>query len=364
MKTAIVTGGNGFIGARLVHRLLEHGWSVQALGLPEVNASYRERLETALTDITGNRVERKILQNLHCHGVDISDFGLGLSRPISENLNISDAVLFHVAGDISFNPPDPEKQRQVNISGTLNVIRNLHDVVSSVVHVSTAYVAGDRQGLVLESETDKGQSFHNAYEKSKLDAELAATGLCCELKLPLAIVRPSIIINDMKTGRSSTFTHLNALVEVIDRIQKHYGISDGESVSKLIRIPFGRDCCPNLAPVDPIVEAIFEIGISKHAAGRTFHLCHPDPMSNNRLLSLIAESFGVKDKIKLDFVAELPSWTERMIIRSLKPYLPYMQSSCKFDLTNTISVIPDYCSRFPSITLKYLRKVIEFQRRK
>jgi thioester reductase-like protein len=245
------------------------------------------------------------------------------------------------------------------------VVQSLRNFLASVVHVSTAYVAGDRRGLVLEGDLDKGQGFRNCYEKSKLDAEIALTNTCRETGLPLTIVRPSIVTNDTATGRSSTFTHLNALVEVISRIQKHYGIGNGEAVSEEIRIPSEPDVRPNLAPVDPIVTSLREIGISSQSAGRTFHLCHPDPQPNSEVISLVAEAFGVKDKIRLLFVSGLPeqlTWTEKMMLRSLKPYLPYMNEACTFDLTNTRSLIPDYDSRFPPITLDYLRKVIEFQR--
>jgi hypothetical protein len=51
-----------------------------------------------------------------------------------------------------------------------------------------------------------------------------------------------------------------------------------------------------------------------------------------------------------------------MMLRSLKSYLPYLNESCVFDLANTRSVIPDYDSRFPPITLDYIQKIIEFQR--
>ncbi|MCK4413198.1 MAG: SDR family oxidoreductase [Candidatus Eisenbacteria sp.] len=365
MRTALVTGASGFIGSRLVYQLLLRRWCVHALGRAKRGTSYADRVKAALDDIGGRPIEGCLLLDLRCHEVDICDSGLALSQPISEHLPGADAVLFHVAGDTRFNPTNPETQRQVNISGSLNVVRALQDSVASVVHVSTAYVAGARRGLVLESDVDRGQPFRNCYEKSKLDAEIAVTDLCDRIGLPLTVVRPSIITNDTVTGRSSTFTHLNALVEVINRMQKHYGIGDGEVVSEEIRIPFDPDARPNLAPIDPIVDSLLEVGASTQGAGRTFHLCHPDPQPNSEIVSLVAEAFGVKGKIGLPFVSALPeqpTWTERLMVRALKPYLPYLNESCTFDLTNTKSLIPDYDSRFPAITREYLRKIIEFQR--
>jgi nucleoside-diphosphate-sugar epimerase len=282
------------------------GWSVNALGRATSGTSYEDRVEDALNDIDGRPIERNLLLELRCHEVGICDSDLGLSQPISEELPGADAVLFHVAGDTRFNPTDPEAQRQVNISGSLNVVRCLQDLIASVVHVSTAYVAGDRQGLVLERDLDEGQNFCNCYEKSKLDAETEVTALCGKTGLPLTIVRPSIITNDTVTGRSSTFTHLNAIVEVISRIQKHYGIGDGQVVSEEIRIPADPDSRPNLAPIDPIVDSLLEIGASAQGAGKTFHLSHPDPQPNSEVVSLAAEAFGVKDKIGLRFVTALP----------------------------------------------------------
>ena len=274
MRTAIITGASGFIGSRLACQLLLGGWCVHALGRAKGGTYYEDRVKAALDDISGRPVEQHFLLGLHCHEVDICDSSPGLLKPVSEHLRGAEAVLFHVAGDTRFNPADPEAQRHVNISGSLNVVQSLRNSVASVVHVSTAYVAGNRRGLVLESDVDKGQRFRNCYEKSKLDAEIAVTNICGKIGLPLTIVRPSIITNDTATGRSSTFTHLNALVEVISRVQKHYGIGDGEVISEEIRIPIAPDSRPNLAPVDPIVDSLLEIGISTQCAGRIFHLCH------------------------------------------------------------------------------------------
>ncbi len=365
MKTAIITGGTGFIGSRLIFKLLKHGWSVHSLGRARNNTSFQSRSIAAIDDITGTPVKREFLQNLRCHEIDICAPDFSLPQSVSEQLMGSDAILFHVAGDTKFNMFDSSSQHCINVTGSMNVIQNLHPYLKSAVHVSTAYVAGDRCGVVLENELDEGQNFHNYYEKSKLEAEIAVRKLCTDLNLPLSITRPSIIINDSVTGRSSTLTHLNALVHVITRVQDHYGLKDGEAVGRRIRIPVSPDCRPNLAPVDPIVDSLIEIGTSNNAAGKTFHLCHPKPQTNAEIVSLIAEAFGVNGKIRLTFIDRFPeklTWMEEIMLRCLKPYLPYVLNSCSFDLSNTKSLIPDYDSRFTKINADYLKKVIAFQR--
>ncbi len=177
-------------------------------------------------------------------------------------------------------------------------------------------------------------------------------------------MRPSVIINDTETGRSSTFTHLNALVDVVRRLQEHFGLGRSEVVSEEIRImvdPGGR---PNLAQIDPMIEALLQIALHPEAPGRTYHLCHPCPQTNTEIIELLTQAFEVKDKVNVTCVDELPedvSHTEKMIARSFKPYLPYLNDRSSFDLTNTISLVPEYVAMFPALDVDYINKVIDFQ---
>jgi nucleoside-diphosphate-sugar epimerase len=277
----------------------------------------------------------------------------------------AETILFHLAGDTRFRPSNPAAQRQLNVQAPVELLKALKGRISKMIHVSTAYVAGKRAHLIREEELDCGQGFWNSYEKSKFDAELALTAACREDGIPLVIVRPSIIINDRKTGRASTFTHLNAMVEVVSRIQEHYGISDGQVVSKAIRLMADPQARPNVAPVDSIVPPLLQIAQSAAAPGRVFHLCHPRPQTNHEIMSLICEAFQVKGRVALEFLPSIPkpmSHTEEMIARSLKVYAPYLNNCCEFDLTHTRSVVWDYDSYFTPLDVAYIRKVIQFER--
>lgn len=52
----------------------------------------------------------------------------------------------------------------INIEGTANVLALAERLRSPICYLSTAYVAGDRDGTIYENEIDLGQKFHNTYE--------------------------------------------------------------------------------------------------------------------------------------------------------------------------------------------------------
>lgn len=362
-ESVIITGANGFIGSYLALLLLKRGWTVHALGRGREGAPWRERVLASFESADPEAGSMSMLR-LHTHEADLARPDLGISDVLAR-FGQKESVLVHLAGDTRFVPPDAAAQRQVNVEGTLNVVRALRPALSRVVHVSTAYVAGNRTGTILEDETDVGQSFHNNYEQTKLEAEIAVRQVCLELDLPLAIARPSIIVNDTVHGRSSAFTHLNVLVEAANRIQEFYGIQDGEVVNPEIRVLGDAAARPNIAPVDPIAEALARIVESPGAAGRTYHLCNPSPQTNAEIFALVLQAFGIHDKIRLRFVQELQkplTRTEDMVLRGFRVYLPYLKDAAAFDCAHTRELIPHYDRMFGPACVDYLQRVIAFER--
>src|SRR6476646_1648088 len=71
------------------------------------------------------------------------------------------------------------------------------------MHVSTAYVAGDRRVTAYEDDAEHG-AFRNAYEQTKHEAErlVRASGL------PWTIARPSIVVGESDSGWTSSFNVL------------------------------------------------------------------------------------------------------------------------------------------------------------
>ena len=125
METALVTGAAGFIGSRLVERLVERG--VRVRGLDDCSSGSREALESVWTD-----------ERFAFHEGDIRD-----ERALERALEDTD-VVFHMAAETSV--PDsverPGRTTSINTTGTARVLSSARDRDLRVVFASSAAVYG------------------------------------------------------------------------------------------------------------------------------------------------------------------------------------------------------------------------------
>src|SRR3712207_4146465 len=99
---------------------------------------------------------------------DIGERRLGLDDAEYRRLADSVSVVHHLAAIYDLSVPLELAQR-VNVDGTGNVLdfcRACKDFLG-LQYVSTAYVAGERTGVVYEHELIFGQPFKNHYERSE-----------------------------------------------------------------------------------------------------------------------------------------------------------------------------------------------------
>ena len=124
-------------------------------------------------------------------------------------------------------------------------------------YVSTAYVAGEPGGLFREDELAVGQSFRNPYERSKFEAELALRSEAADL--PLQILRPSIVVGDSTTGRTTSFNVLYGPLKAFAR----------GAMRAIPRAPRRRPV--DIVPVDYVADRVHELATRRARTAR-FHL--------------------------------------------------------------------------------------------
>ena len=209
---------------------------------------------------------------------DVCDMDLGLSSVEYRALSRELTWIHHLAGSY-FMGVDEDTARSVNIAGTRTVLDLARDAgrLERVVHWSTVMVSGDRRGTFTETDLEAGQKFRNAYERTKYEAERLVRAAMRQL--PITVVRPGIIVGDSRSGE-------------IDRLDGPYYLMVLIATNASgVRLPLlGRSSAPlHLVPIDYVVEAAWHVARGETAAGKTFHLVDPAPLSARTVFEGVAE---------------------------------------------------------------------------
>jgi nucleoside-diphosphate-sugar epimerase len=176
-----------------------------------------------------------------------------------------------------------EVAQRVNVDGTGNVLELCLAApgLQRLAHVSTAYVAGRRTGVVYEHELVLGQQFKNHYESTKFQAEVWVRELMD--RVPTTILRPAIVVGDSRTGETEKFDGPYYILRTIARAQRF-----GRPVMQ-----FGAsDASFNVVPVDYVVAAIAAAASAPETAGETLHLVDTEPLSTRELVTALSVAYA------------------------------------------------------------------------
>jgi long-chain acyl-CoA synthetase len=335
----LLTGATGFLGMELLVRILEEtDRDVIALVRAEDSESAQARIDDVLASLLP-AAQRPRRGRVRAQAADLTAPGLGLSRMTRDRLAGSIGAVVHCAASISFVLPLDEA-RQINVDGTREVLALAEDAaergsLDRVVHVSTAYVAGDREGCVREDEGDVGQRFRNTYERTKLEAEEVVRGS----GLPAAILRPSIIVGDSATGWTPAFNVIYWPLQAFAR-------------GLFPTVPGDPDARVDIVPVDSVADALLELVRGPVREG-AFHIVAGDGAPRNtELATMAAEAF---DADPPQFVApgEDPSAEQRA-----GALLPYFRVRHTFDdeRGRSLGVSPPPLAEYFPALMRYARE--------
>ncbi|MFZ5469535.1 MAG: SDR family oxidoreductase [Myxococcota bacterium] len=339
-----VTGFPGFIGKRLVQHIATHDPQGRVYLL--VQPKFLKEAHKYVDRIRGAPIE--VLSG------DIVDMHLGLSGNEYQRLCDSVTDIFHLAA-ISYLGMPKETAWRVNVDGTRNVLELARDCggLRRLSHFSTCYVSGDRVGVVAEDELWCGQTFRNAYEETKAEAEKLVRRAAATL--PITIFRPSSVVGDSRTGE-------------IDRFEGPYYLGILLVMSPLVMpLPLpGNGVAPlNVVPVDYVVEAVWSISRNPAGAGRTVHLVDPNPMSARRVYELIAEKANKRlPKFTLsakaaDVMLRLPVLEK--VARPQRAAINYVNHLAIYNCHNTLELLDGTGIRCPPLHT-YLDKLMSYVR--
>lgn len=302
MASVLLTGATGFVGGVILARLLEEtDHDVIALVRAADDAAAAERL----AQTAGRLWEQPDLERVRAVAADLEQPAVGLAPRLFDELAERAQVVIHSAAAITFDQPLADAHR-INVGGTAGMLELASASEARMVHISTAYIAGTRTGLVMEDEGDLGQSFRNTYERTKLEAE----GLVSGYDGSVAIIRPSIIVGESSGGWTSAFNVV-------------YGPMRAFASGRLRSVPASGDGLVDLVPVDLVAEAALSLAESRDPG--TFHLASGAGATTGEVLStMVARAVGVEP---IEFRPEAGS--------GIGDYGQYLDVACTFDTSRT-----------------------------
>jgi thioester reductase-like protein len=345
-ETVFITGFPGFLATRLVKRLATEGARFILLTLREF-ASAAKLGAALIASETGTDPD-----NFRIVYGDITKPNLGLSADEFERARAETTTIFHLAAiyDLAV---DSDVAAHVNVEGTLNVnnfaksIKNLR----RYHYISTCYVAGKREGLIMESELHHDTGFRNHYEETKYLAELEVDALKSEL--PVTIHRPAVVCGDSRTGQTAKYDGIYYLIHYLRRWPG--GLT-------LLNIG-NRDVCLNLVPVDFVVEAMVTLARDDRAVGATVQLADPSPLTTQQLFNEISKVIAGRDSL-----ATVPAGIVYPVL--MLPFapritglphsaVPYFFLEQTYDTRRARELLEPYgvrCPRFP----EYVENLVNF----
>jgi thioester reductase-like protein len=347
MALALLTGFPGFLGTRLVQKLLsEEGGDLRVVAL----------VEPKMADKARDAAQRLDPQRVEVIPGDITKPDLGLGEH-EERLLRDTTSVFHLAAIYDLEVPI-EAAQAVNVEGTGNVLDFCARCpkLERLNYVSTAYVAGRRRGVVYEHELSLGQEFKNHYESTKFQAELWVRDRMGEI--PTTIYRPAIVVGDSKTGETQKFDGPYYILRVISQLEK-------------LPLPqVGRAGAPfNVVPVDFVVDAIAALARDPHAVAQTVHLVDPEPITARELTSALSREYAGKDPA---FTAPARVTQEALrfaLVRKIFGGTPpqsifYLNHPVSFDTRRATELLDAHgihCPRFPDYAGNLVRFFREHQ---
>ncbi|MEA2217516.1 MAG: hypothetical protein QOJ35_142 [Solirubrobacteraceae bacterium] len=309
----LLTGATGFVGMELLVRLLERGDRdvvaiVRAAGDREAQA----RIDGVLDTLFAPQDVEAMRGRVRAVAGDLERRDLGLAAEARDRLTSEISAIAHCAASVSFEL-SLEDARRINVTGTNAVMAiaaqaYARGALERVVHVSTAYVAGDRVGRVHESEGYVGQRFRNTYEQTKLEAE----SLVGDSDVPTAILRPSIVVGDSVTGWTPAFNVIYWPLLAFAR-------------NLLPSVPADPEGHVDIVCVDTVADALHTLLDGPLQEGTIHAVAGDEAVRNIDLATMAAAAFG-REPPRFVASGEDPRSEQRA-----GAFVPYFQARLLFD---------------------------------
>jgi NAD(P)-dependent dehydrogenase (short-subunit alcohol dehydrogenase family) len=240
MTSYFVTGGTGFIGRRLITRLLAR---------PDCTAVYvlvrsRDRFAAVAADWDSPKVVPVV--------GDLTAPDLGAADLDQVDHVVHLGAVYDLTASSAAN-------HAANVTGTQHVLGFAARVGALLHHVSSVAVAGDHRGRFTETDFSLGQNLPSPYHLTKYEAEKLVRS---QDLVPWRVYRPAAVVGDSRTGEMDKVDGPYFFLPAITRLSR---------LPKRLPLVVPHLGSTNIVPVDYVVDAIAYL-MHLSTSQTTFHL--------------------------------------------------------------------------------------------
>jgi thioester reductase-like protein len=323
-STVLLTGYPSFLARRMAEQILAR--EPDTLLYCVVRSKLAPLAQELAMTLPASRRNRLVMME-----GDAASMDMGLSGAEFHEVSSRIDRIFHFA-QFSYIDADAKLARHANVHGAREALEMARAAprLTQLVCMSSATVAS-ASGLVRETDPPKDPPYRTVIEDTLAHAERIYRRAAPQI--PLTVLRPSTIIGDSDTGE-------------IDRLDGPYPLILlllTSSRKSAVPLPIRGDVPLNLVPVDFVIRAAHVIGSSPSAAGKTFHIVDPAPLSARRVFELVAHAAGRRSPR-----GAVPSYVARSMLRapgverfvkSPRAFLEVLTTDARFDAANTTDIL-------------------------
>lgn len=347
MKSLLLTGATGFLGAELLKRLLlDTDFIIYVIvRAPSKLAAEKRIIDLIKFKLNTLKVKSNFLKRVNVIRGDLTEINCGIVPHELQEVCSAINMVYHCAAltDLGMS----EREAQENICGTKNLINLIMycENLEKVIYIGTTFVAGNLVGDYCENDFNCRQSFNNNYEFSKYQSENLFRSIVNK-KYATLIFRPSLLMGSYDTG-IATFSNL---------LYKTLKIFSKEIFNV---VPGDVAIVHNLIPVDLAAKAIFILSL-KETKDNTYHIISSENVVMGNFIDMASRYFSYKNPqfipIKnFDISALTPA--QFML---LKNFIPYFNYRAVFKSGKTECALYRYNFKYPKIDTNYFFRIFDY----
>ena len=291
-----VTGATGFIGRRLVERLLDNRQGKVYVLVREASLEHLDDLIERWSLVAGAATAKRVQPVIG----DLRRPLLGVEQEQVAELRGKIVHLFHLAAVYDMTAP-AELNTAVNVGGTTHAVELARALdAEHLHHVSSIAVAGEYKGLFDEDMFDEGQKLPSPYHRTKFESERIARE---QPYVPWRVYRPGIVVGDSHSGEMDKIDRPYYFFKAIQRMRQLL-----PQWTPLVGPDLGNT---NVVPVDWVVDALEHIAHEPDLDGKAFHLTDPRRQRVDELINeLAAAAHAPRIAVSVDkrLTDPLPRW--------------------------------------------------------